>query len=179
MSVFESIVVTGTPFSGRTTLAKLLAQHFKWKFFSAEDTWREMWKKKYPKGDTGFENFMVQVTDEQHREFDKAVGDVLKGGHVVVDASYGFLYRDPQTLIIFTKCDVDTRVKRALEMNKYPGRDFVQVKEVLEQKERDEVDRCKALYAQDFRDAKNYDILFDTTTSPPDVALEIIMQFKP
>lgn len=179
MSVFESIVVTGTPFSGRTTLSKLLAEHFKWKFFSAEEAWRMLWKEKYPKGDMGFENFMLKVSDDQHREMDKLIGDLLKDGHIVVDASFGFLYRDPQTLIIFTKCDIDARVKRALEMNKYPQRDFEQVKEILEQKERDEVDRCNALYGQDFRDSKNYDILFDTTNSPPDEALEIIMQFKP
>jgi len=178
MSMFESICVTGTPFSGKSTLGKLIAEHFNWKYFSVSDMWKEKWVKKYPKGDMSFENFMLEVSDDDHREIDKRAGDLIKNGHIVGDMTFGFLYRDPQVLIVFTQCDIDTRTKRALELNKYPGRDFVQVKEILEQHERDEADRCQALYGTDFRDSKNYDLLFDTTNSPPDEALEKILALK-
>jgi cytidylate kinase len=178
MAIVESIVVTGTPFSGKTTLAKVLAEHFGWKFFSVSDAWRLEWKKKYPKGDTGFDNYMLQTTDVEHRAMDKMVGDIVKKGHVVVDARHGFLYRDPQVLIVFTKCDIDERSKRALEKKAYPTNDFAIVKEVLEQEERDAVDRCMALYNEDYRDPKNYDMEFDTTDSAPDEAIERIMSLR-
>ena len=178
MSLFEAIVVTGTPFSGKTTLAKLLAEHFNWRYFSVGHMWRDLWKKNYPKGDMSFENFWLQTTDDDNREMDKAAGELLKEGHVVGDLRYGFIHRDPQTLIVFAKCDIDVRVKRALEINAYPGKDFAQIKEILEQRERDEVDRCQALYNGDYRDSKNYDLLFDTTDAAPDEALEKILALK-
>ena len=178
MSLFEAIVVTGTPFSGKTTLAKVLAEQFNWKYFSVSEMWKEGWRKKYPKGDTSFENYMLEVSDDDHKETDRRAGEVISQGHVVGDARYGFLYRDPQVLIIFTQCDVDARAKRALEINAYPGKDFAQVKELLEQQERDDADRCQALYQTDFRDSKNYDLLFDTTDAAPDEAVEKILALK-
>lgn len=178
MPMFEAIVVTGEPFSGKTSLAQALAQEFGWKYFSAGDLWRELWKKKYPRGDESFENFMADTTDEENRQIDRQVGDIIKQGHIVVDARFGFLYRDPQTLIVFTQCDIDERAKRALEKKEYPTDDFARVKEILEQEERDEVDRCQALYQTDFRDSKNYDLLFDTTNSAPDEAIAKILEIK-
>lgn len=178
MSMFEAIVVTGTPFSGKTTLAKVLAEQFNWKYFSTGDMWREMWRKRYPKGDMSFENFTTQTTDQENREMDAKAAELVKQGHVIADARFGFLYRDPQILIIFTQCDIDVRVKRALELNKYPGKDFAQIKEILEQHERDEVDRCQALYSTDFRSPENYDLLFDTTNSAPEEAVEKILSLR-
>lgn len=178
MPMFECIVVAGPPFSGKTTLAKILADQFGWKYFSVEELWRAKWKEKYPKGDESFENFMLQVTDDEEKAMDQMVGDIMKQGHVVGDMEYGFLYRDPQTLIVFTQCDIDERVKRALGLNRYPDRDFAQVKDILEQRDRDDVDRCQSLYGSDYRDSKNYDILFDTTDAAPDEALEKIMELK-
>lgn len=178
MPLFESIAVTGTPFSGKTTLAKVLAEEFGWKYFSVSEMWKDKWRKKYPKKDTSFENFMLEVPDGDHREMDGRAGELIRQGHIVGDMTFGFLYRSPQMLIIFTQCDIDARTKRALELNKYPGKDFAQVKEILEQHERDEVDRCQALYGTDFRDSKNYDLLFDTTDAAPDEAVAKILELK-
>lgn len=178
MTMFESIVVTGTPFSGKTTLAKLLAQHFGWKYFSVGEAWKLEWKRKYPKGDMGFDNYMAQTTDAEHRGMDKMVSDIIKKGHVVVDARHGFLHRDHTVLVIFTKCDIDERAKRALEKKEYPTNDFAVVKEALEQEERDQVDRCIAIYGQDYRSPNNYDMEFDTTNSPPDEAIERVMSIR-
>lgn len=176
--MFESIIIIGTPFSGKTTLAKLLAEHFNWKFFSVGHLWKGLWKEKYPNGETSFENYWTQTTDDENKEMDKYVHEMVQEGHVVGDMRYAFLHRDPQVLIIFTKCDIDTRTKRALEINKYPGKDFAQVKEILEQRERDEVDRGKKLYGEDYRDEKNYDMAFDTSNSAPEEAIEQIMDLK-
>ena len=178
MPMVESIIVTGAPFSGKTTLAKILAEQFGWKYFSVEEAWRAEWKRRYPKGDTSFDNYMLQTTDEEHREMDRKADGVVKGGRVVADLRYGFLHRDPRVLIVFTKCDIDERVKRALAKNVYPGKDFAQVREILEQAERDQADRCMALYGTDFRDPKNYDMEFDTTDTPPDAAVERIMSLR-
>ena len=91
---------------------------------------------------------------------------------------YAFLHRDPQVLIISTTCDMDVRTKRAFEINKYPGKDFAQIKKILEQRERDEVDRSKKLYNEVYRSEKNYDLLFDTTNSSPDEAIEKILDLE-
>lgn len=175
MPVFKSVVVSGTPFSGKSTLAKLIAEHFQWKYFSVGDMWRDIWKETVPDGETSFPNFMNMTSDNDNIAMDKKAHDILVRGKVVADLRHGFLHRDPQVLIVFTKCDTDVRVKRALEINKYPGKNFSQVKEILEQRERDEVDRCRRLYGKDYRDPENYDIEFDTTSSPPEVALERIL----
>lgn len=178
MPLFESMAVVGSPLSGKTTLAKLLAEHFNWKYFSVEEMWRVIWRKKFPKGDTSFENFIAETTDEEHREMDRNAGELLRGGHIVGDMLYAFLHRDPRLLIIYTDCSIDERVKRALGINKYPGKDFAQIKEILEQRERDDADRCTALYGSDYRDSKNYDLLFDTTNAAPDKAIEMILSLK-
>jgi cytidylate kinase len=177
MPMIKSIIVTGSPYSGKTTLAKLLAEHLKWKFFSITDQWKAEWKKKFPKGDTGFDNFMLQTTEEDHRRMDREAHNIIMKGNVVADLIYGFLYRNPSVLIVYTKCDIDERVKRALAKNDYPGKDFAQVKEILEQVERDYVDRCQALYQQDYREPSNYDLEFDTTNAAPDEALSRIISF--
>jgi cytidylate kinase len=174
----ESIIVTGAPFSGKTTLAKLLAEQFGWKYFSIEESWMLEWKRKYPKGDTSFDNYMLQTTDDEQKAMDRLANEVVMEGHVVADLRYGFLHRDPRVLIVFTTCGIDERVKRALGKKTYPNRDFVQVKEILEQADRDQADRCVALYGTDFRDPKNYDMDFDTTDTPPDAAIERIMSLR-
>jgi len=171
----KSIVVTGAPYSGKTTLARILAEHFKWKFFSVTDLWKAEWKKKFPRGDTGFHNFMLQTTDEEHRKMDKIAHEVVMRGNVVADLVYGFLHRDPSVLVVYTKCDIDERVKRALAKGDYPKKDFAQVKEALEQVERDDVERCQMLYQKDYRDPSNYDLEFDTTEAAPDEAVAKIM----
>lgn len=178
MALFESIVVSGKPFSGKTTLSKLVAEHFGWKYISIGEMWRTEWKKRYPKGDMSFENYWNETTDDENRAMDKMAGDVVRRGHVVADMRYGFLHRDPQTLIIFIDCDIDERAKRALEGNKYPGRDFAQIKDIIEQRERDEVDRCQALYKSNYQSPENYDMLFDSTNAAPDEALEKILSLK-
>lgn len=178
MPLFEAIAVSGSPFSGKTTLAKLLAEHFNWKYFSVGDMWRTVWRQKFPKGDISFENFWVETTDEENKEMDRRAGELLSQSHIVGDLRYAFIHRSPQIIIIFTHCEIDERVKRALEINKYPGKNFAQIKEVLEQRERDEVDRCTALYGSDYRDPKNYDLFFDTTNAAPDEAIDKILSLK-
>lgn len=178
MSIFESIIVTGTPFSGKTTLAKILSEEFSWRYISVGHLWRELWQKRYPNGEISFESFWVQTTDEENREMDKDIGGIIKQGHVVADLRYAFLHRDPKTLIVFTHCDINVKVNRALEKNAYPGKNLEQVKQIIEQREKDEVDRSKTLYGEDYREPKNYDIKFDTTNSPPEEAINIVTQFK-
>lgn len=176
--MFEAIIVTGTPFSGKTTLAKLLAEHFGWEFFSVGQMWREKWKQKYPKGETSFPNYWAETTDEENREMDDKAHQMIGQGHVVGDMRYGFLHRDPQVLIIFTRCDIDVKTKRALSVERYPGKDFAQVKDILLQRKRDEIERGKKLYGEDYTDPKNYDLYFDTTNAAPDEAIEKIMALK-
>ena len=176
--LFEAILITGTPFSGKTTLAKILAEHFGWKYFSIGDVWRDTWKKKFPNGETSFENYMEMTSDDEHREVDKKTHEIIAQGHVIIDMTYGFLHRDPQVLIVFTRCEIDAKAKRALEVNRYPGKNFDQVKQVLEQRKRNEIERGKRLYNEDFTDEKNYDLKFDTTNASPDEAIEKILSLE-
>jgi cytidylate kinase len=160
-------------------LAKLLAEEFNWNYISVGHLWRDLWKQRYPNGEISFEEFWVKTTDEENLEMDKRIGEVIKQGHYIADLRYGFLHRDPKILIVFTFCDINVKVNRALEKNAYPGKGFEEIKQIIEQREKDEVDRSLKLYGQDYRDPKNYDIKFDTTNSPPEEALNIITQFKP
>ncbi|MEK6839718.1 MAG: AAA family ATPase [Nanoarchaeota archaeon] len=55
--MMTSIILSGLPLSGKTTLAKKLSEMYHWPIYAIGQIWRDEWKEKYPKGNVSFEEF--------------------------------------------------------------------------------------------------------------------------
>ena len=54
---YKSIVFSGLPGAGKTTLVKELSKIYGWPVNSVGDLWRQRWAEKYPNKEISFEEF--------------------------------------------------------------------------------------------------------------------------
>ena len=173
---YNSIVISGLPGAGKGVLARAIAKKYKWKLFSIGDIWRERWKKLYPSADISFEDYWKNASFDEQREINNKARKVISKGNVVGDFRYAICCKSIPTLLIFIKPDLNVRAKRAKDINKYPNKSIEELKEILLQREKDEVNWGKKLYGEDydFRDEKYYNLILDSGKLSLEEELKII-----
>ncbi len=154
--IYTNIILSGLPFSGKSSLAKKLAEVFKWPIYSIGQLWREEWKKKYPNADVGFEEYWRNTTIEENREMDQKAKEVFKNGMVIGDVRYLTNYMDLPSLLVFVTADLNKRALRAFDNGVYQGK-LDDIKEIMLRREMDELRVGKELYGEeyDYRDPKH------------------------
>lgn len=65
---FTSIVISGLPRSGKTTLVERLANMYGWQSYSIGQSFRDAWKQAYPDGRVSFEEYWRSLSIEKQRE---------------------------------------------------------------------------------------------------------------
>lgn len=150
------ITLGGQPASGKSTLAKQLAERLGYRHISAGDVMRKLAAEK----DMTLLEFSEYA--ESHPEVDKLIDDEQKklalGGDCVVEGRIS-AYFIPADFKLWLTCDVSERVRRAA------GRgDFADdLKSALKAREASERKRYKEFYSIDLSDMSVYDLVLDTT----------------
>jgi len=158
------ITISGEPGSGKSTIAKLLAQKLNLKHLSSGDFMRDMAKKM---GIT-FMELTKQALDDA--EIDKEIDSTLQNwgqeqDDFVIDARLAFHFI-PDSLKIFLTVDKEEAAKRIFEQKREDEKSNVtleQTKQNMQTRIEIEKQRYKKLYNLDYFDQSNYDIVFDTT----------------
>jgi len=168
-----TITVSGTPGSGKSTVAKILEKKLGLKYIYSGMIFRDMAKKhKMSLGEFG-------RYCEKHKEVDQELDDyqvkILQKGDVILEGRLaGWLaYKNKiPAFKISLDTDLDTRVQRIMKREKG---DIKQRKKEIITREKSESTRYKNYYGINLKDTSIYDIVIDTGDKKPKEIVDIIL----
>lgn len=164
MPHYKSILISGRPVSGKSTLASALAKLYGWKVFSVGKLWREEWEKKHPNRGITFEEYWRGTSEEANTEMDKRAKAIIEGGNVIGDLRFSELTKDPEVLKVFIDAGIKTRAERAKNKKEYHDLTYKQIKETLNKREKDELRMGRSIYGRnyDYRNPLHYHLVLNS-----------------
>jgi len=164
------IAISGPHGSGKSTIAKALAQKLGLRYVSAGEIFRKMAREK--------EMNIVEFTKfvEEHPEIDKEIDRIIKEeakkGNVVLDSQLAYWFaREFNPLSILVIASLEDRAKRVSEREK------IQFKEALEEikiRDSSEKNRFKKLYNVDLWNINDFHIVVNTSKISKEKMIEIV-----
>jgi cytidylate kinase len=169
-----TITVSGTPGSGKSTIAQLLHVKLGIKYINSGMIFRET-AEKYKMSLQEFGKYCEKNSDVD-KELDDHQVEILKKGNVILEgrlAGWLAFKNDIPSFKIIIDAHVDTRAKRIV--NREKGSVDKRRKEILE-RERSESARYKKYYGIDLSDTSIYDLAIDASDKTPDEIINIILK---
>lgn len=176
------ISISGLPGSGKSTIAKMLAEKLGFERFYMGAIMRQIAD---DKGITLLDLMKRAETDSSiDEDVDKYVTDLGKQKDDFIIESRTAFYFIPQSFKVFVKVDFDEAAKRIwkdLQKNtddRKTEERAKSVEELIEKlKERNEVDiaRYQKYYGFDFTNESNYDFVINSTNLPPEEVFERVL----
>lgn len=173
------ITIGGFPGSGKTTVAKMLADRLGYKQYSMGDLRGELAQKH---GMTIDElNEVGKKEDWPHRKVDEYLEELGKTeDNIVVDTWIGF-HLIPDSVKIMLKVDIYVAAKRIFaNMVDRPDEKYAsesKVVDTLKKRVAATDEGFQRLYGVSFQDESHYDFKLDTTDMTPEEVLEAVLNF--
>jgi predicted cytidylate kinase len=167
------ITISGTPGSGKSTIANLLNEKLDLRYVYSGMLFRET-AEKYKMSLAEFGKFCEKNSDVD-KELDKRQVEILKQGDVILEGRLaGWLaYQNKiPAFKVFIDADIETRASRIV--NREKGDVEKRKKENIE-RERSEKARYKNYYNIDISDTSIYDLVIDSSDKTPNEIVEIIL----
>ena len=169
------IAISGKAGSGKSTVAKLVAERLKLKHYSIGDLMRKLAKEK------GMSLSKMSKLAEKDKsidmELDKKTIELREKNNFVIDGRLTAYFLPYADLKVFLDCDDKVRAERILK-DKRSGERSKSLRELVKQirqREQSERKRYIRLYKIDYRDKSFYSLIIDTTNlSIMEVADKII-----
>ena len=171
------ITISGTPGSGKSTVAKLLAKKLNFKHYSSGEFMRDMAEEK----NMGLLN-LIRLA-EKDRSIDEEIDQRQIGlgrtkDNFVIDSRLGFHFI-PKSKKIFIDADFEERAKRIFcdtirkehNVNLKSTKQNIRIREISEKK------RYKKYYELDPYKKSNYDLVIDSTNKTSEQVVEEIIKF--
>jgi CMP/dCMP kinase len=172
------ITISGKPGSGKSTVAKLIAQKISYRFYSVGDLMGEIAKRR---GMSLLElSAFAEKTDEIDRELDAMQISLGKKDNFVIDSRLGFHFL-PKSRKIFLDVDLEEGAKRIFGTARDDEKENISLKETIKNiKTRiaSEKKRYRDYYGiDDFHASSNFDFVLDTTSIPAEEAADRVIKF--
>jgi cytidylate kinase len=165
------ITVGGLPGSGKSTFAKLIAEHLDMGYLSAGQAFRKM------ASDSGMDLETFSRLAEGNHDIDREIDDMQvemsRGKDVVVDSRLSAWVIEKPDLKIYLAVDRDERARRVSERDGIP---MEQAIKLVTEREDSERKRYKEIYNIDVMDIGVYDIIVNSGTFLPGDILEIALK---
>jgi CMP/dCMP kinase len=168
---YKNIAISGDIGTGKTTLAKKLAEKLQWKHTNAGDffrAWHE--ENKIPLNET------EKIPPEKDKEMDFGFQDLMKNEeHTIFESRLaGYLAKDLDYIFkILCIAELNVAIQRAGERDQVSE---VEAKQNVSIRSQALKEKFKKLYGvDDYLDPKYFDLVIDSTTNSPDENLEIVL----
>ncbi len=164
------VTIGGDIGSGKSTVAKAVAERFKLKHISAGETFREMANER----DMSLAEFSRLA--EGNHELDKEVDDrqiemARKARKAVIDGRLSGVLLKDAALKIWLRAPIEERAKRVAKREK---KDYAQALRETKAREGSELRRYRTIYGIDLGDLSPYDAVLNTHIWGPDEVINII-----
>lgn len=175
------ITISGTPGSGKSTVAKAIAKELNLQHYSAGDFMREMAESQ------GIS--LMELTRQAGKDvsIDKEIDDRTKHlalkDDFVIDSRLAFHFI-PKAVKIFLKADLTVAAQRTWKditsQKRHTEQQLKSEKEVYDsivKRQQSEIKRFKDYYGVDFLNAKNYNLVLDTTNLTIEESIKKVLEF--
>jgi len=171
------ISICGTPGSGKSTVAKIVAQKLGYKYYSVGEIRREMAKKR---GLTIDEfNSLPEDTDTEFDEYQKKLGKTEDNFVIEGRLSFHFV---PNSIKFYLVCDLGVAAERIYKNQRStekPYKSIEDAKKEIEERIKQDNQRYFKRYGLRPYHASHYDYVIDTTNiSIEEVVQEILEKIK-
>ncbi|MEM4254654.1 MAG: cytidylate kinase family protein [Candidatus Woesearchaeota archaeon] len=172
------ITISGTPGSGKSTIAKMLAARLGYKHYSAGDFMRQM---AVERGIALDELTRIALKDRSiDDEIDRRTVMLgKKEDNFVIDSRLGWKFI-PNAVKILLTIRQEVAARRVFAQRRPDEKENISLertKENMQNRLKAETERYRKLYGVDYTDAKNHDFVVDTSDLTPEQIVERIMGF--
>lgn len=169
-----TITLSGTPGSGKSTIAEMLAEKRSLDYVYSGLIFREL-AKKYDMNLAEFGSY-CETHDDVDRELDDKQVQLLRKGNVLLEgrlAGWLAVNNNIDAFKIWIDADASIRAKRIV--NREGGTVKDQLKKMTN-REKSEQTRYKSYYDIDLTDTSIYDLIIDSSHKTPEEILTIILK---
>jgi cytidylate kinase len=161
---FKSMVISGTPCSGKSTLARELSKIYGFPIYSIGQIFRERWARAYPDGKVSFEDYWRQTGLRENIEADEEIFAKINCGNAIGDFRYSFRYNPETTLKVLVNAELSERSLRAMSSGRYPDKEFCEIAHTLKGREDQEVKTGQDMYgaSYDYRNPLGYHVVLNS-----------------
>lgn len=172
--LYKSIVISGTPLSGKSTVCKILSEKYGWPVQSIGGIWRKRYAELYPKKEITFEEFWGRTTAAENVAVNEYAKALFEKGEVIGDSRYVSYLDRSKCLLVFIDADIDIRAERAANREEYKHLSFDERKKILQKRDADELRLGQDLLNINYKDAKLYHLVLDSGKMTPQEEVEKI-----
>ncbi|NPA24066.1 MAG: AAA family ATPase [Crenarchaeota archaeon] len=167
------IAVSGQPASGKTTIAKKLAEHYGLRYISNGMLFRKLAEQR---GIPFLEFHKLAEQDENiDRQIDAMAIEEAKKGNVVIEGHLaGWVLKDIADVKIYLKASLEVRARRLAQRENMSIEDAIREIKFREESNRK---RYLKIYGIDINDLSVFDIVIDTTYLNVEEVLEILRSY--
>ncbi|MCL4389219.1 MAG: cytidylate kinase family protein [Candidatus Marsarchaeota archaeon] len=171
----KGIAISGLPVSGKSTLARMLADQFHLPVRSLGGLWRERWAKQYPNGEVSFEEYWRGTTVEDNLRINQEAKAEFESGNVIADSRFVSYLDINRVVRIFVDADLEIRAQRASTRADYSGKPIEEIRRILRDREQDELKMGRTLFKVDYRDRKLYHLVLNSGRMTPEQEMISVM----